>query len=63
VRSYFHNAICVILLTCSKCQADGNPMGSKDVAVWTLLKVVFGGYLFIPCFIELHKKLNYPAII
>jgi hypothetical protein len=38
-------------------------MGSKHVAVWILLKVVFGGYFFIPYFIELHNIFNYPAII
>jgi hypothetical protein len=63
VRYYFPNAICLLLLIPSKIETHGNPMGSKHVAVWILLKVVFGGYLFIPYFIDLQNKLNYPAIV
>jgi len=47
VRSYFHNAICILLLVCSESQPDDDCMGLKHVAVWILYKVVFDGSLFI----------------
>ena len=45
------NAICILLLICSKIQPDDDPIGSKHVAVWILYNAVFGGYLFNPYFI------------
>ena len=56
MRSYCHNAVCVLLLVCSKSQpdddgdGDDNPIGSKHVGVWKIHKVVFDDCLFAPYF-------------
>ena len=55
MRSYLHNAVCVLLVICSKHQPDdddddGDPTGSKHVAVWVIYEVAFGDYLFTPYF-------------
>ena len=49
MRFYFHNAPRMLPLVCSGSQHDDDPMGSKHVAE-LYNKVVFNGYLFIPCF-------------
>jgi len=53
VRSYCYNAICIWLVTCSKCRPDdddddddGDPTGPKHVAVLILYKGVPNGYRF-----------------
>ena len=46
--SYFHNAICIFLVICSKSQPDDDPVGSKRVAM-------FDCCLFAPYFIVLHR--------
>lgn len=48
MRSYFHNAVCILLLVCSESQPDDDPMGLKHVAISILYKVVCDGSLFIP---------------
>ena len=53
MRSYFHNAICIPFLICSKCHSDADPIVSKHVAVWILYKVVFDGY-----FIVQHNRIH-----
>jgi hypothetical protein len=46
VRSYFHNAICTLLLTRSKSQPDDYLKGSKHIAVWMICWVLFDGFWF-----------------
>ena len=40
----FRNAICILLLICSKNQPGDDFMGSKHVAIRIYYKVVFDGY-------------------
>jgi len=55
VRSYFHNAICILLLTCSKSQPHADPTGSRHVAVWILYTIVLDAYLFVSYLVVQHN--------
>ena len=58
MRTYFHNAICILLLICSKIQPDNDSIVSKHVAVWILYKDVFDGHLLILYFIVQHNCMH-----
>jgi len=58
VRSYSHNAICILLLICSKSQPSDDSIGSKNVAVPILYKVVFDDYLSAPYFTVQHNRIH-----
>jgi len=49
MKSYFHNSIRILLLTCSKIRSDDDPH-----RVDTRYKALFDGYLFTPHFKVLH---------
>ena len=63
MTSYFHNAICILLLICSKSHTDDDPRELKHVAVWILYKVVFDGYLLFPYFMVQHNGMHNFKII